>query len=563
MVTSTKWRINISGKMSGGAWTTLKEIEMRATAGGADQCTGGVASASANNGGANPASNAFDNSAATSWTTGTTALPQWIEYDFPGAVAVEEIYFLPASASDTPTDFTVEYWDGSAWQVHWTEIGIAWPSTSFRLFSSYAGSFALARKWRMRITDTVGGVGNWIGLRELQIRATGGGADQTNPAPTDGAGPFASANLVDANLVFDDTAASYGAGSAVRPVYIGFYFATPVACAQISVTGPPTAGDAPKDFTFDYWNGTAWVTALTQAGLSWTGGEIKLFSITAPTNLQASQGQFLASVMEWANLRVAQGGVLAAASFPAKFMKASQAQIHVAYKAAMKVRASQAQVLVAGRGRIANPRLRAWTFSMDGHDFYVLRLGDTLTLVFDLTSEQWVDWGDLNQLFWRPNMGINWSGGTALANTYGSNVLVGDDTFGLLWFLDPDQPYDQHPDSHAPVQEKYFDRITMGQYPIRGRESISCYAAWLTTDMGNPAYPGASVTLSISDDAGQTFFDMGAVAITAGVFTPELSWYSLGQISAPGRLFKIVDDGAVARIDGMEMNDPDDNANGR
>jgi hypothetical protein len=37
-----------------------------------------------------------------------------------------------------------------------------------------------------------------------------------------------------------------------------------------------------------------------------------------------------------------------------------------------------------------------------------------------------------------------------------------------------------------------------------------------------------------------------------------LSWYSLGQIQAPGRLFRITDDGAVARIDGMEMNDPDD-----
>jgi 2-methylcitrate dehydratase PrpD len=45
------------------------------------------------------------------------------------------------------------------------------------------------------------------------------------------------------------------------------------------------------------------------------------------------------------------------------------------------------------------------------------------------------------------------------------------------------------------------------------------------------------------------------VTVTAGEFTPELSWYSLGQIGAPGRLFKIVDDGAVARIDGAPLNE--------
>jgi hypothetical protein len=76
--------------------------------------------------------------------------------------------------------------------------------------------------------------------------------------------------------------------------------------------------------------------------------------------------------------------------------------------------------------------------------------------------------------------------------------------------------------------------------------------------MGDPAYTDAGVMLEISDDAGVTFDDMGTVTVTAGDTSPELSWYSLGQITAPGRLFRITDDGAIARIDGMEMNDPDD-----
>jgi hypothetical protein len=210
------------------------------------------------------------------------------------------------------------------------------------------------------------------------------------------------------------------------------------------------------------------------------------------------------------------------------------------------------------RGRIASPRLRAWTFTLDGHDFYVLRLGDTLTLVYDVYSEQWMEWADLDKSYWRPNLGINWTGGDGLAPVYGSNVLVGDDTFGLLWFLDPEQPYDEHPDELNPVQEIYFDRIVMGQMMVKGRETMPVYAAWLTTDMGAPAYTGAGVTLEISDDAGVSFFDCGTIEVTLDTNSPELSWYSLGLITAPGRLFKITDDGAITRIDSLVVNDPDD-----
>lgn len=221
--------------------------------------------------------------------------------------------------------------------------------------------------------------------------------------------------------------------------------------------------------------------------------------------------------------------------------------------------AKVSQLIVRGvvRGHVENPRIRAWTFTLDGHDFYVLRLADILTLVYDVYSEQWMDWQDFTHTYWRPNIGTTWGGAAALAHTYGSSVIAGDDTWGLLWFLDPNQPYDEHPDVEQDAQRLYFERITMGQVPIRGRENLPCYAAWLTTDMGDPAYDGAGVRLEISDDAGATFADMGLVPITTGAAYPELAWYSLGQIEAPGRLFKITDDGAIMRIDGLEMNDPD------
>ncbi len=242
-------------------------------------------------------------------------------------------------------------------------------------------------------------------------------------------------------------------------------------------------------------------------------------------------------------------------NFPSQGLQGTGLRVRTVSQYSVRTIVSGLRVRAIVRGRIANPRLRAWTFTLDGHDFYVLRLGDSLTLVYDVYSEQWMDWSDFGQPFWRPNIGTNWTGGDRLAPTYGSNIIAGDDTYGLLWFLDPEQPYDQHPDADNPVQERYFERITMGQVPLRGREVVPCYAVWLTTDLGAPAYTGAAVTLEISDDAGNTFTSMGDVTVTLGEFSPEIAWYSLGQITAPGRLFKITDDGAIARIDSLEMND--------
>lgn len=264
------------------------------------------------------------------------------------------------------------------------------------------------------------------------------------------------------------------------------------------------------------------------------------------------------AVTEGANARVSHSLVRTVFNYPADGAQISSQMLRALGTADNRARVSQLVVRAIVRGYVENPRIRAWTFTLDGHDFYVLRLGDTMTLVYDVYSEQWMDWRDFTHTYWRVSIGTTWNGAAALAAIYGSSVVAGDDTWGLLWFLDPEQPYDEHPDDEAEEQQLYFERVTMGQVPMRGREVLPCYATWLTTDMGAPAYEGAGVQLEISDDAGVTFDDMGTIPVTTGEFAPELSWYSLGQITAPGRLFRITDDGAIARIDGMEMNDPDD-----
>lgn len=287
---------------------------------------------------------------------------------------------------------------------------------------------------------------------------------------------------------------------------------------------------------------------------------------SAPTaNVNVTEASGLAAVTTGpaAAARLTAFDSLVAVNFPSPFGRVSSLNTLVASKSTVTLRVTEAAVLAAVRGRTSNPKLRAWTFTLDGHDFYVLRLGMKGTLVYDVYSEQWVTWDAFNEIYWPTFVGFNWVGGVGIldsdGHSYNSNVLVGDDSLGLLYMLDPETPYDESFDGPLdPIQERYFPRVIQGQVTTKGREVIPCYAAWLTTDMGAPAYTGAGVQLEISDDAGKSYDDMGTVTVTIDNNTPEVSWYSLGQIEAPGRLFRITDDGAVARIDNMEMNDPEE-----
>lgn len=279
--------------------------------------------------------------------------------------------------------------------------------------------------------------------------------------------------------------------------------------------------------------------------------------MVAAVGIQSSAGRTLATVRQSSpEMRVSEGRGLVAINFPSAAMNVSQGQFQISVRRAAHIEVPQAQAMVVGKGRISNPRLRAWYFSLDGHDFYVLRLGDRFgTLVYDLTTEQWCDWDSLDLPFWRANTGFNWLGANRQAPVYGSNVLVGDDTWGLVWILDPKLGYDEHPDYLNPTQNLGFERVVMGQIPMRGRTTQPCYVAFITASMGAPSLSGASILLETSDDAGHTFDSHGAIETVAGDFKQELAWYSLGQMTAPGRLFKITDNGAVARIDSLDVND--------
>lgn len=125
------WRISF-GANNGGSETNAVEIEMRTSAGGADQTGSGVASASSQWSASSTATQAFDNNTATYWSTVSGSPTNgWIQYDFGAGnkkAIVEFTWSLAARAVGYgPRDFTLWYSDdGVAWEASFSGDMGAW-----------------------------------------------------------------------------------------------------------------------------------------------------------------------------------------------------------------------------------------------------------------------------------------------------------------------------------------------------------------------------------------------------------------------------------------------------
>lgn len=275
--------------------------------------------------------------------------------------------------------------------------------------------------------------------------------------------------------------------------------------------------------------------------------------------IRTSQTAVRAVVEEAAadSTRVTQTLVRAVTQLPAENMRVSQGAIRAVTDHGNTLRSSQALVRAIIKGRVFDPRVRAWTFTLDGHDFYVLRLGNTETLIYDVATGQWTVWGSFDQDLWKAYNGFNWIGGRALGESYGSDVVVTDDANGSLYFLAPEHTTDDDAVSGADLPRPFTRKVT-GQFVIRsGYDYVPCFGVQVYGSIGSEA---GTVTLSISDDRGFTYYDVGNRSIVAGDYDFRLTWQSLGSMRSPGRLFTLTDTGAMQRVDGIEMEMPADGA---
>lgn len=270
--------------------------------------------------------------------------------------------------------------------------------------------------------------------------------------------------------------------------------------------------------------------------------------------IETSQS-YVTSITGGANgqLEISLAYVASVANFPTLSVENAQSFVTVLSDGETgHLQAAQSFITVVCRGRVDDPKVRVWTYTMDGHDFYVIRLGNIETLVYDVLTGQWSVWAGGDGETWKVYDGQNWLGSSRLSSEYGSNVVVGDDGNGSLYFLDPTQYVDDP--SVDGGDQLAFERVFQGQLTKRGYDSTKVFAVELLGSIGkmdNTAL--TNVTLYYSDDRGQTYTSAGTITIANNDTDKRVDWRSLGSFSSPGRLFKLVDDGALQRIDNLTV----------
>ncbi len=276
--------------------------------------------------------------------------------------------------------------------------------------------------------------------------------------------------------------------------------------------------------------------------------------MAAAENVRASQA-YVNAIIDGGLLDASQVQVYAAAIWASPDMLVSQAQILGVKEGPKQLNVTQVQILAAVRGRVFDPTIRAWTFTLDGHDFYGLRLGNDETLLYDLHSEQWYIWADGDDNLWRVFDSTNWFGGTHLGSMYGSSVVVGGDSNGALYFLDPDSDLDDSA-VQGSDDRKPFKREVTGQVLTKGYSQSRCFGVLLSGSIGqiSDVVPDV-VSLTYSDDRGTSYVSTEDISVLPDDVEARIFWRSLGSFRQPGRLFRVTDYGALKRIDALDMVD--------
>lgn len=265
----------------------------------------------------------------------------------------------------------------------------------------------------------------------------------------------------------------------------------------------------------------------------------------------ATQSFVLGIGEESATTKAFSSYVFALAQYPSEDVRDYQTFVNVVGSTTNSVNVFNGFLLAVVRGRDSNPKLRVWTYTLDGHDHYVLRLGTRGTLSYDTLSGEWTDLTSGEGGPFSVNDGVNWNGATGYAGTFGSNVVVGSDSNGALFFFDPDADVDDDAlvGSETP---RTFERAVYSEIPTSGYSLTPCFGIQVRGSIGSNS---GDVLLEYSDDRGNTYVSAGTVSITDEDYDARLDWKSLGSIRAPGRIFRLTDTGTLKRIDSIDLDE--------
>ncbi len=292
------WRVTITASTAGPSnLISPYAMELRATAGGADQCYGGTSSASHST---TNVYKLFDHNNSSYYNNGSPGVTCWVQYDMGvgNDIEVFELWFLPRYSSQMPKDFTLEYSDdGSAFTVlqSWTGeeswqsgVGKAFALPGMPVAIQWSLNFdmpepadpnAIARYWRIHVTETVSTNHSYY---EIEMRATSGGTDLCS-----GGTASASHNNSTAYKAFNDNGGDYwisGVSGVDQWIQYDFGAGNEVNVKEIALK-PREWYYAPKNFSLQYsLNGTDYLTVAEWSNVTegWSPWEWAAFKVPGP-----------------------------------------------------------------------------------------------------------------------------------------------------------------------------------------------------------------------------------------------------------------------------------------
>lgn len=235
--------------------------------------------------------------------------------------------------------------------------------------------------------------------------------------------------------------------------------------------------------------------------------------------------------------RLTQGNVLTAINYPTQKERTTQGNVLVTAVPSTQIRNTETNVLVAILVGAEERILRAWTFTQDDHDFYVLQAG-AYSYVYDKLTEQWCQWQSPDaQYYFRGADGCGWNG---------INVCCDPDT-GAIYQIDPVGRLDY---GTTPITSQVYCGLTE-----RFRDHVPAFMAEVAISQASTPLGIDGSTVSITLDSFDTinWYNHGSVP-GSSIGTPTwVRFYGLGLIGSPGRLFRVTDTGVARRIDGINL----------
>jgi len=169
-------------------------------------------------------------------------------------------------------------------------------------------------------------------------------------------------------------------------------------------------------------------------------------------------------------------------------------------------------------------QIRAWTYTLGGHEHIGLRFPNEGTFVLDVSSGRWWEARTWNKDTFQQIYAVRAFG----------KVLVGDEDSGKIWYLDPTVFTDEG---------ETIERVATANIPVNARTPCFSFRIHAIEGQGTQTGQGQDphLLLDWSDDGEGRYWsnerrlDFGKV----GAYGKRVIARTLGQMKPPGRIFRV------------------------